>query len=1581
MQRSLSTFTNKLWRMLGLLCFSLVFSSSAYAVQCLDIFSQSHRINGPSFNSFSFPNNNSNNDISESSFSTTNIAAGNYRDIFVRGSSLVTFTTVGGTYNIRDLTVYANSTIRFSPGDYYIDSFHFGFRNTLEVIGNGTVRIFVRNRMRSFQDNEWNIGGSGHLMVYAGNLNLARNNSASFTDNITFNGAIYTDNLTLSNPSATIVKGSGSLASRNNRSISSNQLTYSTSVISAIDFGALCDFATIQSQWNLDESAWSGNGSVLDSLGTNHGTPFGGLAPSSVNPVTSTNPGTCNFGDFDGQNDYFEVDNNLGDDFTLMAWVRPTENFRNGSFPYQGDGLFWSDVSSGIGDFLVAGLRRSGQNRISFMVGGTGSDIVLHSGPIPLNTWTHVAVTRNRSTGDMAIYFNGVLNASRTSNNTLPLTANPKIGIGGNPLDNRYFEGGIDEVRVYSGVASTAQMTQAMNETRPCPTAGPTVEYRFDNFHTFAPDAVLDSSGNDNHGTAFTASNAQGLLCTAADFSAAGDANYIVANSAALNGLSDFTAMAWIKTTQTHDSTIFSAASSNSGAGTNEAVFYFDDANRFWPTITDSPFDTSTRLSSSSNINDGQWHQVVWTREAATRESCFYVDGVLQGCVDHPDSNDSNPISVAANALVIGQEQDSLGGDFEIEQSFDGLMDEFMIFDYVMPAANIAIVNDNIRSNKNWDGTPRAACPVAFPTVDMRFDETSWSGNGSVLDSSGNNFHGTPFGAAAPISGMSCNALNLRQTGINDYVSLSNQAVNGMQDFSIVFWGKVEANHNMAAVSGASTTQNNELLMFFQPQSSSIRPFVKGQNSAFSTSFDDAWHQYAWTREASTGRVCLYRDGTLLGSCSTSFSSSPLAVSPNGFVIGQEQDSVGGNFAANQAWDGLIDELLIFPTVLTQAQIQEYRQNILDGNDWRGLPKACNDTVDHYRFEFSNNGLTCAASNITLRACEDSSCSNEATINTSLDLSPANQWTGNDVAGSSTNFNGSTGLFLSQNTLGTIAIGASNLNPAPSSATPVQCYNGSTAINCEIAFKDTGFLFNQIPTQISGKPSNTEFNKKALTIKAVAKNSVTGVCENVFANNTDVILQLKTNCHADIGNCSNAFITKEGGTSAEQINGTYSDVTLRFGADSTAQYSYEYFNAGEMSLSARKVVTLPSGDNAVLEDSSNSFVIKPFGFKFVFPEDSDPYDDGNPSGDFSKFKQAGQAFKITAVPIMWQSGEDGDPDVPSTHDGNIDANKNADNNVAVANFSGESVKLARQLVLPTVAQGGNEGSFTATNTALFDSVASFVDARWNEVGVINITADLVDGNYRGGGNVVGYANNVGRFYPDHFTVSNIVAGDLTGQCINQTFVGELIADGADSGSELDGALRYYSTNPAMRINAMAAGATTPLNNYRGDFMRLQNTSVTVSPAISPNGLTVNAYKVNRDVETGTINESAGVVTFTMSDNDNFAFDRNNAAKVAPFSATLNFPVAQVEDQDEVVLKTGLSVTLSASSNGDHEVVYGRIKLHNAFGPDNQALAMPVEHQMYNGSEFVTNTVIGAGCSYPVTPSSDFTLGTSPFGDI
>lgn len=1312
-------------------------------------------------------------------------------------------------------------------------------------------------------------------------------------------------------------------------------------------------------------NAWSSSTPVTDNIGNSNGNVVG-----QVSRVTNASFGgltnTCFAADF--TNGHIRLDDlNIDQDSdanpeptTITFWMRWEGNNNQMPFAWTRYDLWLRDNSFGF-------------NHWQSNVYGISSNALD-------SQWVHVAaVFHNRDFFSNELYINGIKQTLTDRRNRSSATGGQvwdTLSIGAHRTsgnsDNYEFGGQIANFRIYRGVITESQVTQDMqNISGACGTSisGPTVEYRFDNFHNSTAGSVLDSSGNDNHGTAFTASNAQGLLCTAADFSTPGDANYIVANRQALNGLSDFTAMAWIKTDQTNASTIFSAASSDSSLGANEAVFYFDNANQFWPTITASPFNASTRLGTTSNINDGQWHQVVWTRQAATRESCFFVDGIAQGCVTHDDGDDTSPISVANGGLVIGQEQDSLGGEFEVNQSFDGLMDEFMIFDYVMSQASINTINNNIRSNKNWDGTPRAECAVAFPIVDLRFDENSWNGNGSVLDSSGSGYNGTPFGTAAPISGLSCNALNLRATGIADYVALSNQGVNGLQDFSIVFWGKIEGSNNMAAISGARGSQNNELLMFFQPQNSRIRAFIKGQARSFNTTFDNEWHQYAWTREASTGRNCLYKDGIEI-SCNSNFSKNPLNISENGLILGQEQDNVGGGFQESQAWNGLIDEFLIFPAVLTAAEIQEYRQNILDGNDWRGLPKACNDTVDHYRFEFSANGLTCAASNITLRACEDSSCSNEATINTSLDLSPANKWTGNDVTGSSANFTGSTGLFLSQNTLGTIAIGASNLNPAPSSATPVQCYNGSTAINCEIAFKDTGFSFSQIPLQISNKPSDEEFNGRILTIKAVEKNTTTGACQNVFPADTDVDIDLRLNCH--YGACNDAHIKKDNASNEVNINGSYTPVTLRFNNDSTANYILRYPDAGELSLSARKQVTLPSGPLATLEDTSNQFIVKPFGFRLQNADSNeDAHSDGNPNGDFSKFKKAGESFAVQAIPIAWQDlapGETEDADL----DGKIDPQADTSGNTKVGNFNNQWAVLSYAKNMPAAGvlgtlKGGLERQVSGDS-------ADFENLTYDEVGIIDLQVNL-KAPFLGvlDGDVVGYMQNVGRFYPDRFEVvtDDVVAGDLTGQCIAQTFIGEM-ANG-------NGTLKYYSTNPSMKIRPMAVGGTEPLKNYQAPFDLLTAANITFDATISANGLDV-ASSMN----IGTLVKNNGEMTYTMSDDDRYYYVRNSTSKVDQFDAGLNFPVDTITDSDGVALTT--SVALSAASTAGHKMVYGRIKLHNAFGPDNQALAMPVEHQRYNGTEFVTNTVItntviDTGCSYPVTPSSDFTLGTSPFGDV
>ena len=239
----------------------------------------------------------------------------------------------------------------------------------------------------------------------------------------------------------------------------------------------------------------------------------------------------------------------------------------------------------------------------------------------------------------------------------------------------------------------------------------PVADWRFDEGSwNGSVDEVIDSSGNDYHGFANNASPVPGLLCNAADLTANSTADYLNMDANAMNGLGDFTVSVWGQTTSNADSTIVSAARGNSSLQANEAVMYFDNANRFWPTITDSPFDTSTRFNIGA-FNSGTWRHMAWTRQAATRQSCFYLDGVLQGCTTHPDANDTNPLTVVAGGLIIGQDQDSLGGSFDINQDWQGLLDELVIFPRVLAAAEIQSIRTNNLAGNNWDGTPRV-CAV-----------------------------------------------------------------------------------------------------------------------------------------------------------------------------------------------------------------------------------------------------------------------------------------------------------------------------------------------------------------------------------------------------------------------------------------------------------------------------------------------------------------------------------------------------------------------------------------------------------------------------------------------------------------------------------------------------------------------------------------------------------------------------------------------------------------------------------------------------------------------------------------------------
>ena len=78
---------------------------------------------------------------------------------------------------------------------------------------------------------------------------------------------------------------------------------------------------------------------------------------------------------------------------------------------------------------------------------------------MPLNTWTHVAMTYNGA--QMRLYVNGVLVGQRAQTGSIQ-TNNGQLRIGGSAAFGEFFQGMIDEVRIYNRALSATEITTDM---------------------------------------------------------------------------------------------------------------------------------------------------------------------------------------------------------------------------------------------------------------------------------------------------------------------------------------------------------------------------------------------------------------------------------------------------------------------------------------------------------------------------------------------------------------------------------------------------------------------------------------------------------------------------------------------------------------------------------------------------------------------------------------------------------------------------------------------------------------------------------------------------------------------------------------------------------------------------------------------------------------------------------------------------------------------------------------------------------------------------------------------------------------
>jgi len=182
-------------------------------------------------------------------------------------------------------------------------------------------------------------------------------------------------------------------------------------------------------------------------------------------------------------------------DFTISAWVNPSAN------------TAWSrvfDFGTGTSDYMFLTLSAGGGPlRFAMTTSGNGAEQQLNApGNLPLNTWSHVAVTLSGTTG--TLYLDGQPVATNTNMTLNPaalgLTTQNWIGrsqFSGDP----FLAATVDDFQIYDNALSAADIAMLASGQ---PGAGNVASYKFDED---SGEIALDSSGNRRNATIISPGN------------------------------------------------------------------------------------------------------------------------------------------------------------------------------------------------------------------------------------------------------------------------------------------------------------------------------------------------------------------------------------------------------------------------------------------------------------------------------------------------------------------------------------------------------------------------------------------------------------------------------------------------------------------------------------------------------------------------------------------------------------------------------------------------------------------------------------------------------------------------------------------------------------------------------------------------------------------------------------------------------------------------------------------------------------------------------------------------------------------
>ena len=201
---------------------------------------------------------------------------------------------------------------------------------------------------------------------------------------------------------------------------------------------------------------------------------------------------------------------------------------------------------------------------------------------------------------------------------------------------------------------------------------------------------LTDYSGNDYDGLPISSiSYLEGVKCLAVKISD-NVQNAIKLDHRVMNGLNDFTIMFFGKIYGLNNSNnLLSGANSSSD---NEFMLQYNAVGTYgvngWHLRIDN---TNHSFQSDTTMNDLDWHHVAVIREG--NQARLYIDKVKVG---DDITVDPEVISIDFNGLIIGQDQDCVGGCFGSGQNWNGLIDEMRVYEKALDLEEIEDIVDEV---------------------------------------------------------------------------------------------------------------------------------------------------------------------------------------------------------------------------------------------------------------------------------------------------------------------------------------------------------------------------------------------------------------------------------------------------------------------------------------------------------------------------------------------------------------------------------------------------------------------------------------------------------------------------------------------------------------------------------------------------------------------------------------------------------------------------------------------------------------------------------------------------------------------